>query len=379
MGETRHWPWLRHRTPASLDGCRWPECPIDSAGVEAGADKRQRALTIQLLAEILELPPTEAAAELEYVRQLRGIHSAAGVDRAGADPLARLHDRLRMRDDVTVRRSPRHRAGSGAHRFLEGSLPHPASPDQADVAVHALGPLHVVVGCTPVRSWSGSRVRTIFQYLLLHPRPVHREVLMELLWPGYPHRSARNNLNVTMYGLRRALDMNGGREYVVHRDGYYALNRDLAWSVDHVRFAQAVERSQLAVASGQPNTALAEAQCAVDEYRGCLFEGDPSADWCATERSTLTEMFAQTLELSAELYLNRADIDAAQRAAQRLVDEDDCRESAHRLLMACHAHRNQRDQVVRQYRSCVTKLHDELDIAPSTETVRLFRQLTGLR
>lgn len=379
MGAIRHWPWRRHPTGAPLDRCWRPACAIDFAGVDAGADKRQRALAIQLLAEIVELPPTEAAAALEYVRQLRGIHPAVGVHRAGADPLARLHGALPMCDDVTVGPSPRHPAASGAHRFLEGSLPHPASPDQADVVVRALGSLEVKVGLTPVRSWGGSRVRTILQYLLLHPRPVHREVLMELLWPGYPRRSARNNLNVSMYGLRRALDMNGGRDYVVHRDGYYALNRDLAWSVDYVRFAQAAEGSQLAIASGQPDAALVQAQRAVDEYRGCLFEGDPTADWCATERATLADMFTQTLEVLAELYLDRADIDAAQRAAQRLIDEDNCRESAHRLLMACHARRNQRDQVVRQYRSCVTKLHDELDITPSTETVRLFRHLTGLR
>jgi DNA-binding SARP family transcriptional activator len=264
-----------------------------------------------------------------------------------------------VRVDTTLTPPP-HPASSQAHWFLEHSLPHPSPPDHADVAVHALGPLEVVVGRTPVRSWGGSRVRTIFEYLLLHGRPVHREVLMELLWRGYPHRSARNNLNVSMYALRRALDVDGGRDYVVHRGGYYALNRDLTWSVDYARFVQAVEKSRLAIADGQPDTALVEAQRAVEEYRGPLFEGDPTADWCATERATLANIFAQTLELLAGLYLDHGDVDAAQRAAQRLLDNDRCRESAHRLLMACHARRNQRDQVVRQYRMCVTELHDEL-------------------
>jgi DNA-binding SARP family transcriptional activator len=229
-----------------------------------------------------------------------------------------------------------------------------------------------------VRSWGGRRVRTVFQYLLLHGGPVHRDALMELMWPEYPPRSARNNLNVSIYGLRRALDLGDGRDCVVHRDGYYALNRDLRWSVDYARFAQAAERSQLAMASGQPNAALLEAQRAVDEYRGHLFDGDPNADWCATERAALAETFAQTLELLAGLHLDRGEVDAAHRAAQRLLEEDSCRESAHRLLMVCHAHRNQRDRIVRQYRTCVRTLHDELDVAPSTETVHLFRQLTGL-
>ncbi|SRR6266568_1255106 len=378
MGGFKHWPRRRHPTRASLDGFRQREGAIDSASVDAVAERRQRALALQMLAEIVELPPTEAAAALEYVRQLRSLNKAPGRHRAGAEPLFRLDDNPRIRDHDEVGPSPRHRAAPRAHRLMEHPLSQPSPPDQADVLVRALGPLEVVVGRTPVRSWGGSRARTVFEYLLLHHRPVHREVLMELLWPGYPRRSARNNLNVCMYGLRRALDLGGGRDYVVHQEGYYALNRDLAWSVDYARFTQAAEGSQLAVASGQPNAALLDALRAVEEYRGQLFEGDPNADWCATERATLADMFAQTLELLAGLHLDRGEVDAAQRAAQRLLDEDGCRESAHRLLMACYARQNQRDQIVRQYRRCVTKLHDELDIAPSTETVRLFRELTGL-
>jgi DNA-binding SARP family transcriptional activator len=375
MGGFRHWLW-RRATRASLEEFLQRDAAVDSTRID-GAEKWQHALAIQTLAEIVELQPAEAVAALEYVRHLRSLHAVTGTHRA-AEPPARLQDDPGIRDDVNMARSRRHLASSRTQRFLEHSLPRPSPLDQADVVVRALGTLEVVVGRTPVKSWGGSRVRTIFQYLLLHGRPVHREVLMELLWPGYPRRSARNNLNVCMYGLRRALDPCGGRDYVVHRDGYYALNRDLAWSVDYERFVQAAEGSQLAVSSGQPNAALLYAQRAVDEYRGHLFDADPNADWCATERATLADMFGQTLELLAELHLDRGDIDASQRAARRLLDEDGCRESAHRLLMACYARQNQRDQIVRQYRRCVTRLHDELDIAPSSETVRLFRQLTEL-
>ncbi|MEP7179415.1 MAG: BTAD domain-containing putative transcriptional regulator [Pseudonocardiales bacterium] len=206
---------------------------------------------------------------------------------------------------------------------------------------------------------------------------MHREVLMELLWPGYPSSSARNNLNVSMYGLRRALGVGGGsREYVVHRNGYYALNRDLVWSVDRAKFVQAAETSRHAIASGQLDTAVVEAQHAIDEYRGPLFDGDHTADWWAAEGTALADLFAQTLESLAGLHLDRGEVDAAQGTVQRLLRQDGCRESAHRLLMICYAHRNQRDLVARQYHRCVAELRQELDISPSAETVRLFRDLT---
>lgn len=199
---------------------------------------------------------------------------------------------------------------------------------------------------------------------------------MELLWPGYPHNSARNNLNVCIYGLRRALGVGGGQDYIIHRNGYYALNLDLAWSVDRANFVKAAERSRRAVASGQVDSAVLEAQHAVEEYRGPLFDGDYTADWWAAESAALADLFAQTLESLAGLHLDRGEVGAAQGAVQRLLREDGCRESAHRLLMVCYASRNQRDLVARQYRRCITELREKLDIAPSTETVRLFRHLT---
>src|SRR5262245_6742483 len=339
---------------------------------DVGTDGRQQALAIQILSELAELSPAELAAALAYVRQSR--LPPVTMPRHSARPSFEVS----TNEDVGLAPAP-DRFLSRAYRFVERPRLRTTPPDQADVVVRALGPLKVDVAGRRLQSWSGSRVRTIFEYLLLHHRPVHRDILMELLWPGYPRPSARNNLNVSMYGLRRALDLNGDRDYVVHREGRYALNPDLAWSVDITRFAQAVQESQLAAASGQPAAALVHAQLAIQEYNGELFEDDLSADWCDNERAALADMFAQTLELQAELFLDRGDVDAAQRAAQRLVDQDGCRESAHRLLMTCHARRNQRDQIVRQYRRCVTKLHEELDVAPSTETVRLFQQLTEPR
>jgi DNA-binding SARP family transcriptional activator len=77
------------------------------------------------------------------------------------------------------------------------------------------------------------------------------------------------------------------------------------------------------------------------------------------------------------LLAGRDDLDGAQRALERLLREDACRESAHRLLMRCFARRGQRDLVARQFRRCSARLDSDLEITPSAETVTLFRTLTG--
>jgi DNA-binding SARP family transcriptional activator len=378
MGGLQRWGWRRHPLLPSGRLGRQRDGRFHTDQVEAHlVEQRQRDVALQVLAEVAELPPATAATALAYVRQLRNSHTAA-VHPTGHEPVAPppAYPRAGSHDGWPP---ALHQLCPPADRLLDPAFGSATPPDQADVVVHALGPLHVEVARTPVRAWGGTRVRTAFEYLLLHRKPVHREVLMELIWPGYPYRSARNNLNVCIYGLRRALDIDGCRDYVVHRDGYYQLNSQLAWSVDYARFVHAAARSQRAAATGQPNLAAIEAQKAIDEYHGHLFDSDPNTDWCATERASLADTYAQTLELLAELHLRRGEIDAAQHTTQRLLDHDGCRESAHRLLMICYATQNQNDKIARQYRRCVTRLHDELDVAPSTETVRLFHRLTGLR
>ncbi len=74
-----------------------------------------------------------------------------------------------------------------------------------EVPVQILGPFEVRVHGDQVANWGAQKNRTLLQYLILHPdRPVHREVLMELLWPRHSYASARNNLNVCLYGVRQA-------------------------------------------------------------------------------------------------------------------------------------------------------------------------------
>jgi DNA-binding SARP family transcriptional activator len=267
------------------------------------------------------------------------------------------------------------RAGMGPRLELQEPLPEDLG--YADVTVRALGPLEVRTPAGVVTSWGGQRTRTLFQYLLMHRRPVHREVLMELLWPGHTYSSARNNLNVCIYSLRRAASSAALRgNCIVYRDACYSLNRELAWDVDRDRFTGAAERGRQAAERESWDDAVAALQRAAAAYGGPLFDGDPVADWFLAERTALQELFLQVLERLARLLLRGSDLDGAQAVLEQLLREDGCRESAHRLLMGCFADRGQGDLVARQYQRCSARLAAELGIAPSEETSGLFHALT---
>ena len=247
----------------------------------------------------------------------------------------------------------------------------------SDVVVRTLGPLEVHIAGEQVAGWGGQRAKTLLQYLLVHRRPVHREVLMELLWPGHTYSSARNNLNVCLHSLRRVLDVtSSGTRYVTYRDGCYTLNRALSWDIDRDRFVAAAERGKRRGGEATSADAIATLERAVSAYGGPLFDGDPAADWLLAERTALEQLFHQVLERLAALLAARGDLDGAQRTLGLLLRDDGCRESAHRMLMTCYARRGQRDQVARQFQRCVTRLETDLEVTPSAETVDLFRALT---
>jgi DNA-binding SARP family transcriptional activator len=251
--------------------------------------------------------------------------------------------------------------------------------DASNLTVRVLGPMQVVAGGFVVGGFRSYQIRTLFQYLVLNRRPTHREMLMELLWPGHTFGSARNNLNVCIYGLRRAL-LNGGppRELIVYRDGCYLLNPDVEWNIDRDRFRYLAAEARRHDVRGELAVSQGAAEQAVALYRGPLFEGDPAADWFLIERRSLRDLYIQTLEALVALYLDgRDDVNRASQAAERILQEDSSRESGHRLLMRCHSRRNERDLVVRQYRICRDTLA-ELGVAPSAETNRVYEECTGI-
>ena len=153
-------------------------------------------------------------------------------------------------------------------------------------------------------------------------------------------------------------------------------HRDLRWDIDRDRFVDAAQRGRLAHGQGRTAEAVAALRRAAAVYGGPLFEGDPAVGWFAPERVALQEMFFQVLERLSGLYLDEGDLDGAQGALERLLREDSCRESAHRLLMGCFARRGQGDLVARQYQRCTASLAADLDITPSPATTDLYRTLT---
>src|SRR5439155_11822035 len=77
-----------------------------------------------------------------------------------------------------------------------------AVPDRPQISV--LGPL-TITGAKRSRRGLRARALELIAYLSLHPRPVHRDELLEAFWPGLDPRRTRPRLRQAVRDARRLL------------------------------------------------------------------------------------------------------------------------------------------------------------------------------
>jgi DNA-binding SARP family transcriptional activator len=357
------------------------------------AEHLRLAAELEAAARCCRIIEQELRQQIDAV--LTGRRGQAGTlsGRVVVGPPVKSQRGLRLADWLRAISAPRHPARDQPDEELATILPvapQPlpvASPTQllpipkrseADISALILGPFELSVAGRPAVRWNSLKARAVFQYLLIHHgRPVRRDVLMELGWPGHTHTSARNNLNVALYSLRNTLKGPWHLEPILYRDGCYGLNPDLRWWIDRDNFLSALNLAHQARISHYPRQAIHHYRAAVKLYRGQLFEDDLSGDWYLTEQRHLNELYLQALESLGKIHFELGELTSAKHFGQLALQNDPCCEPVHRLLMRCYASEHQQQLVTRQYHFCVNALRDELGVSPGAETIRLFRDLTS--
>lgn len=268
--------------------------------------------------------------------------------------------------------SPRHAA---PRRAALGRVSH-AVHAQAEVSVHLLGPMSVIIDDVPIEEWSSARTRSLFGYLLTHRQPwPAREVLMEVFWPEKSPKASRNSLNVAVHGLRRVLSEAKDVPVIVYSGGTYRLHPDVRLWLDVEEFDKLVERGQLHEDVGEADQATAAYEFATGLYRGEFLADDPYDNWAALIRERLRLANLDTLGRLSNLHFNAGRYAASANLCQRIIEQDPCREDAYRRQMRCYSRQGQPHLALIQYRACVRALESELGVEPDLATVKLHNQL----
>jgi DNA-binding SARP family transcriptional activator len=245
------------------------------------------------------------------------------------------------------------------------------------LVVYCLGPFKVYQDEQAVEEWPSSKGKCIFKYLVTHrQRPVAKEVLMELFWPGAHPDAARNNLNVAIYGLRQALrKAHPSFSHVLFQDDCYLLNPDVQTWVDCEAFMERFTAARALERRGELVAAVREYRAAEALYQGEFLEEDRYQDWPVPQRQRLQDDYLSILDCLSNYHLEQEDYAACATVCGKMLAVDSCCEEAHRRLMRCYSRQGQPYLALRQYHLCVERLKEELDVPPTQTTTALYGQI----
>ncbi|WP_160159330.1 BTAD domain-containing putative transcriptional regulator [Streptomyces sp. SLBN-118] len=207
-----------------------------------------------------------------------------------------------------------------------GLAAQPASPRVIDrersVSIRCFGGFWVAIGDMIV-DWSRvrPRARTAMRLLTLCAgRPVHRETLLEALWPNMPPEAAMANLHAAVSSVRRCLEpgrQRGESRMVVRTGEAYLLALPTGAHLDLLAFQSALARWRQARAVHDAVAAKAALYEALAEYRGELLPEDGPAEWLQHDR----EMYRRQAA-NAAAALAKDELDAGKFAEAAAVAEE---------------------------------------------------------
>ena len=234
--------------------------------------------------------------------------------------------------------------------------------------IQLLGGFTVRVGETvlPEEAWHLKRARSLIKLLALAPaHRLHREQVIDTLWPDSDLGSATNNLYQTLFAARRVLE-GANLDCLVLEEGMISLAGCLATDVEAFEAA-----AQKALKSQDPS----DFHAALDLYHGDLLPDDLYEEWTLSRREALRQTRLQLLLGLAQLYEKRQDNLSGIATLQKVLAIDRANEDAHAGLMRLYALSGQRQQALRQYQALREALQAELGVEPSDGIRRLFDEI----
>ena len=158
---------------------------------------------------------------------------------------------------------------------------------KATLAIHLLGPFRVsVLGSVVDDSrWARPQAKLLLKLLALAPKhQLHRQKIMDTIWPELDEKSAAANLHKIIHMARRALEPNlksaADSTFIRTRDQHVVLVAPGGPCIDVEEFEKGSTR---AVRSG----GVSECEDLLSIYLGDLLSEDLYADWFARRRDQL--------------------------------------------------------------------------------------------
>jgi predicted ATPase/DNA-binding SARP family transcriptional activator/DNA-binding CsgD family transcriptional regulator len=259
---------------------------------------------------------------------------------------------------------------SRTHRLLDKGAPEP-------VRIRLLGGFSVSVGSRNIEedAWRLRKAANLVKLLVLSSgHRMHREQMIDMLWPDLGRRAASNNLRGVIHAARRTLEpdpVTATRYLSVQGEQIVLCPEDQLW-VD-------VEAFEEAAAAARRSKDPAAYRAAIELYSGELLPEDRYEEWAEDRRREFSETYSSLWLGLAWAYEEREDYGSALDAHRKVTWGEPTNEEAHAGLMRLHALSGRKADALRQYELLEEAISQGLGTAPSASTRALREEIASGR
>ncbi|MFC7685899.1 response regulator [Ureibacillus sp. GCM10028918] len=213
-----------------------------------------------------------------------------------------------------------------------------------------------------------TKTKELFAYFVIHQDiPIHRDVLIEALWPDHDYKKSKINLHTCLSHLRKLLNNYGysDRISLVNHSYIFSLN---TMSCDVHQFQQLLK----SIEKIDESTIQFVHEC-IELYKGPLFELN-HYDWANSIAARISSAYLQVLEKTVQYF---AAIDNSKmlyylQLQLPLFPYDDEKVAKCMSLLTEKGYRN---EAVKLYIDFKNRLEKDLNVAPSSELDELYHRI----
>lgn len=179
------------------------------------------------------------------------------------------------------------------------------------IKVCTFGGLTVYRNEVPVRiDWESRKARLLFCCLLVtYDQWVHRQKVIEALWPECSAGSGEKNFKTTLSRLRKSITGSGCITPVLTQGEAIRLNY-LSIGLDASEFRNNATQGIKRLVRGDTKSARKLLEAAQDLYRGVFLPEEPHNKFIADARTELSEIHASVIKALEKSYLLDGNTDA---------------------------------------------------------------------
>ena len=246
--------------------------------------------------------------------------------------------------------------------------------------IFTLGQFSVVTteGTINPKDWGRDKTIQLFQFLITtrHQRALHKEQIINRLWPESDQKSGDRDFKVAMHGINKVIEpgktSRSEAKYILRQGLTYQLvTSDLWIDSDALESYIATGNQHL---NSDPAIAKEQLYKAIDLHKGNYLPNRLFADWCAEERERLQVLTLAAYISLAELCLEDNPVESIRLSQQALLI-DHTWEDAYRIQMEAYALKGNRPLALKTYAKCAKVLEKEFGIEPLPITKNLLASI----